>query len=639
MQWKQAEEATQGLLRARAITLDRYKHSLRQLGLTADANLAPDHVALQRQPITEETFDALHEALVAAFDKPLPALNLPPLKLTAAGAAGQSGAQGSGSLYLTQMEHHELNELLPEANDRRVASFVLSTLASVLAYIPDLDAKLAFWGLGGGARVFGGDKMSTALNTAAGIAMGSASLLQESAGMASRTASYQRRADDWTFQCNQAARELMQQGRQLIASLIAEQAARKEHENVIAQVTQSSEVNDFLATKFTGRDLHHWMQGELSRLHRSYFDFAVYTARKAESAVKNELMRPELDGSNFVRNDYWDGGRRGLLAGEALHLDLKRLELAYAENNKHEDVLTKPVSLRRLDPLALLQLQATGECRCSIPEWIFDLDRPGHYMRRIRRVSLALPGVVGPYAAPTARLNLMRSTLRKAPGGAIYARQGNDDPRFKDYGSAPEVTVSLMPGEAAAEPSLARDQLLPYEGHGVESEWRIKLPKAYRQFDYRSASDAILQIQYSARSGGDALAGAAEANLDAVTKKAEGKPFAIMISIAEEFPVEWDRFVSGTTPDLRFDLDRDLLPYLVSRRKILLLSVQAHVIDVLGQRVIDGDPLSAAGVAKAELALNDVAKAKAAIAMPKDAVLVADRQVRPYLIVRFAVKP
>ena len=419
---------------------------------------------------------------------------------------------------------------------------------------------------------------------------------------------------------------------------IAEQAARKEHENVIAQAKQSSDMNDFLAAKFTSRDLHHWMQGELSRLHRSYFDFAIYTARKAESAVKNELMRPELDGSNFVRNDYWDGGRRGLLAGEALHLDLKRLELAYAENNKYEDLLSKPVSLRRLDPLALLQLQATGECTCAIPEWIFDLDRPGHYMRRIRRVGLAVPGVVGPYSALAARLNLMRSTLRKAPGGAIYARQGNDDPRFKDYGTAAEVTVSLVAGEAAAEAPSVRDQLLPYEGHGVDSEWRIKLPKSYRQFDYRSASDAILQIQYSARSGGDALASAAEANLDDVAKKAEGKPFAIMISITEEFPFEWDRFVSGATPDLQFDLSRDLLPYLVLRRKISLLSVQAHVIDVAGQQVIDGTPLAAVAVAEAEVGLNNAAKARAAIAMPKDAALVADRQVRPHLIVRFAVK-
>src|SRR5262249_36044808 len=160
---------------------------------------------------------------------------LPALRLAnATSAATGSGAQGSGRLFLTRMEHHELNELLPSANDSRTASFVMSTLASVLTYIPDFDAKLAFWGLGAGSRIFGGQKMSDALNTAAQIAMGNASLLQESAGMAGRTASYERRVDEWTFQANQAARELMQQGRQLIASLIAERAARREYENVSA---------------------------------------------------------------------------------------------------------------------------------------------------------------------------------------------------------------------------------------------------------------------------------------------------------------------------------------------------------------------------------------------------------------------
>ena len=48
---------------------------------------------------------------------------------------------------------------------------------------------------------------------------------QDQAGIAARTAGYQRRADEWMLQANLAARELMQIGRQIIASLIAEQVA------------------------------------------------------------------------------------------------------------------------------------------------------------------------------------------------------------------------------------------------------------------------------------------------------------------------------------------------------------------------------------------------------------------------------
>jgi Tc toxin complex TcA C-terminal TcB-binding domain len=82
------------------------------------------------------------------------------------------------------------------------------------------------------------------------------------------------------------------------------------------------------------------MQSELSRLCYEYYRFAFDLARKAERMVKHELMRPELDGTQFVKFNYWDSGHRGLLSGEALYLDRKRLELAYHENNQREFELT-----------------------------------------------------------------------------------------------------------------------------------------------------------------------------------------------------------------------------------------------------------------------------------------------------------
>ena len=85
--------------------------------------------------------------------------------------------------------------------------------------------------------------------------------------------------------------------------------------------------------------------------------------------MKQERMRPELEAQDFVKFNYWDGGRKSLLAGEALYLDVKRMEMAYHDNNKREPELTRHVSLRQLDPLALLTLKATGTCTVTIPEW------------------------------------------------------------------------------------------------------------------------------------------------------------------------------------------------------------------------------------------------------------------------------
>ncbi len=52
--------------------------------------------------------------------------------------------------------------------------------------------------------------------------------------------------------------------------------------------------------------------------------------------MKYELMRKEFDDLNLIKFGYWDGARKGLLSGEALYLDLKRLEMAYHEHNLRE---------------------------------------------------------------------------------------------------------------------------------------------------------------------------------------------------------------------------------------------------------------------------------------------------------------
>lgn len=225
--------------------------------------------------------------------------------------------------------------------------------------------------------VFGGQKLADAIKTGAEILRIVSTYEQDQAGLASRTASYQRRAEDWLLQTNLAARELMQVGRQIISSLIAEQVAHHGYLNVKAQILQAQEIDRFLREKFTTEETYLWMQGELSRLYYEYYRFAFDTARKAERTMKQELMRPELDSKDFVQFNYWDGGRKGLLSGESLYLDVKRMDLAYQDNNKREFEITRHVSLRQLDPLALLNLRVTGKCEISIPEWLYDRDCPG----------------------------------------------------------------------------------------------------------------------------------------------------------------------------------------------------------------------------------------------------------------------
>jgi hypothetical protein len=187
------------------------------------------------------------------------------------------------------------------------------------------------------------------------------------------------------------------------------------------------------------------MQGELARLYYEYYCFAVDPARKAEQTMKRELMRPEVDATDYIKFNYWDGGRKGFLSGEGLYLDVKRMELAYHEHNKRELELTRHVSLRQLDPIALLTLKATSACQFTIPEWFLDLGSPGHYMRRLKNVRVSTPSVAGPFTSVSCTLSLLSSSIRTSPlpSDGEYRRQGSEDTRFVDYfGTTQSIVTS-----------------------------------------------------------------------------------------------------------------------------------------------------------------------------------------------------
>ncbi|MCP4407031.1 MAG: hypothetical protein GY807_04595 [Gammaproteobacteria bacterium] len=58
------------------------------------------------------------------------------------------------------------------------------------------------------------------------------------------------------------------------------------------------------------------------------------------------------------------------LFGQTLHLDLKRIEMAYHDHNKREYELTKNISLWQLDPIVRLSLKATGACKVTLMAWM-----------------------------------------------------------------------------------------------------------------------------------------------------------------------------------------------------------------------------------------------------------------------------
>jgi len=594
LQWKSAQEATKSLLTSRKTSLERLHYYQRLLGLPADQN-APDTITLDRRELTEENFDEAYSALVGQYDKEMTTQTLPALKIVGdTSPAQQSGATGQGLLYLNKNEHIELHDHADRALAARISAAGAEALAAVLTILPNIDIAAEFWGVGARSKIPVGEFFS---NSGRAISTGFSiwAQIEERAGQfASKTASYERRADDWMLQYNLAAHELMQIGRQILTSLIAEQIAHHEYLNIQKQIENAQEVDQFLHDKFTNEELYLWMQGEISRLYYEYYRFAFDTARKAERTMKQELMRPELDAQDFVKFNYWDGGRKGLLSGETLHLDVKRMEMAYHQNNKRELELTRHVSLRQLRPLALLTLKATGSCTVTIPEWLYDLDCPGHYVRRIKSVALSIPSVAGPYTSINCTLSLLKSSLRKSPipKDGEYARQGSEDDRFVDYIGAVQsiVTSGGSSDSGMFETNLRDERFLPFEGAGAESTWKLELPKDYPAFDYATISDVILHIRYTARQGVDPTK--VKAALADLFQQSNQSNLALLLSLRHDFPTDWSAFVNGAG-DFTATIRKDYFPYFTQGKTITIAGLDLYDGQNATKHHMVGDPEAA----------------------------------------------
>jgi hypothetical protein len=391
-------------------------------------------------------------------------------------------------------------------------------------------------------------------------------------------AGYQRRAEEWTLQFNLARREKRQIQKQQAAADLRIAIAETEIANQALQLQQAEENKAFFRDKFTNQELYGWMVSQLAGVYFQSYRLAYDLALRAQRAFAHELG---VDNPDFIGFGHWDNLKKGLLAGEKLHHDLKRMEAAYLEENRREFELTKHVSLAMLDPMALLRLREEGRCEIELPEALFDLDYPGHYFRRIKSVRITVPAVTGPYTTLSCTLRLLRSSIRRqiTLSGGVYARDPeNDDPRFSDsFGAIQSIATSSGQNDPGLfELNFRDERYLPFEGAGVISRWQLEMPDRFRQFDYDAISDVILHIGYTARDGGGLLRQAAEDHLEAAFNglaTGEGAPGLVQsISARHDFPTAFHRFLhpeaDAQEQAMRLDIGANRFPYLFKGREI-----------------------------------------------------------------------
>ena len=361
-------------------------------------------------------------------------------------------------------------------------------------------------------------------------------------------------------QANIAGYDIKNIDKQITAQTIRKNIAQQEITNQQQQIDNAREVEDFLRNKYTNKELYSWMDGQIRSLYHQSYTLAYELGKKAEKAFRFERG---LSSSNFIQYGYWDPAYDGLLSGERLYVGLKQLEAAYQESRGYDYEVSKHVSLRQINPMALLRLRETGTCEFALPEVLFDMDYPGHYMRRIKSVALTIPCVVGPYTSLNCTLRILQHKFRTS----AIAKDKNDyqekldaaDDRFSTVNiPITSIAVSTSQNESGVfELNFRDERYIPFEGAGVMSQWRVQLPETFRQFDYDTISDVVMHLRYTAVEGGDKLKKAAADSVQDYIKSVEQlsreEGLFAAFDLKHDFPSEWYKAMqppSGATERL-----------------------------------------------------------------------------------------
>lgn len=543
-QLQEAVKSREGLLQTLALAIQRYTYYERQLGRQAEEieQSIPDLDILDKSSL---------EAINFQTEEPEMSVRNIEMDIAADEAAQVAQAFSGGKI----LSSHEVREslLLEGAQLSADIANILNVASSVAHYVPEFKIHVQPVGVGSTVE-YGGKEVGDAVAATAAAARAIADRLNFEARRASRIDAFARRERDWAFQSNLAAGEITQIFKQLRAAQIREAIADMELTNHRQQIRHAEEVERFLneegterTGKKTNKALYTWMKREVKGLYAQCFQFAFDISKKAERALQHELGNPGL---TYLQFGYLTG-KEGLLAGDKLYLDLKRMEMAYHDLNQREYELTKHVSLLQVDPVALIRLRTTGRCTVRLPEALFDMDGPGHYFRRIKTLAVSIPCVTGPYASVNCTLTLLKSSIRKTQilRDDVYPREDAEDDRFNDYfGSLQSIVTSSAQNDSGLfETNLRDERYLPFENSGVISEWQLELAAnpskdELCQFDYATISDVILHLRYTAREGGGLLRKGAVDNLKTLLDEAQMVGTTRLFSVRHEFPTEWAKF-------------------------------------------------------------------------------------------------
>ncbi|MCC8457445.1 insecticidal toxin complex protein TcaB [Photorhabdus aegyptia] len=296
------------------------------------------------------------------------------------------------------------------------------------------------FGLANGGSEWGAPLIGSGQATQVG-----AGIQDQSAGISEVTAGYQRRQEEWALQRDIADNEITQLDAQIQS--LQEQITMAQKQITLSETEQANAqaIYDLQTTRFTGQALYNWMAGRLSALYYQMYDSTLPICLQAKAALVQEVGEKESD-SLFqvpVWNDLW----QGLLAGEGLSSELQKLDAIWLARGGIGLEAIRTVSLDTLFGTGTLSeninkvlngetVSPSGGVTLALTGDIFqatlDLSQLGldnsynlgnEKKRRIKRIAVTLPTLLGPYQD-------LEATLVMGAEIAALSHGVNDGGRF-----------------------------------------------------------------------------------------------------------------------------------------------------------------------------------------------------------------
>ena len=476
------------------------------------------------------------------------------------------------NLYQNGLINDEIQNLTLATNamQTRTSANIMAAVGESMTIVPDffVGAMSTF------SQIPIGTKLAGLFNTISKVMQTVADIQSATASIDMTQAQWERRSVEWLNRMRTLPIDIQQTELLLLGAQRRRDQALQELNNQQRQVENAREVENFLRDKFTATELYLHLHKQTAALHSRMYRLARCAALEAQRAYNFELGHTTR---RFVPEDTWDSLHDGLMAGPRLESALHHMQKSYQDHNIREYELTKHFSLRLHFPREFMRLKATGRCEIEIPEWMFDLDYPGHYMRRIRNVSLTIPCVTGPYTGVHCRATLLSSQTRIDPRLEVPATrcccesgEGNgyeacphDRRIVRTYGAREAIATSSGQNDSGLfELSFRDERYLPFEFHGAVGHWRLELPPENNFFPMESLTDMVMLVNYTSREGGDPLRRAAN---EVAQRHLPGDGWCFF-DVRHEFPDAWQLLRNardGRVPArLSLRLERRMFPFI-----------------------------------------------------------------------------